>query len=690
MKNGKKNMNDKLKLKGHMKAFMRWPLILSALLIVLNILVYCVSVKAGLVVSSGVLIYVGIAVVVLRCHRPFIVNELIAFANQYDSLEKRILEELALPYAIMDMNGRMIWSNKVFAELTGKDQFYKKNISTIFPDVTADKLPVADKKEISEISTQFGEKIYRVSMQRVELGEIVAGSETLENTDKNVSLIAMYMYDDTELKEYIKKNEDNKLVVALAYLDNYEEALESVEDVRRSLLIALIDRKITKYFSNFDGLVKKLEKDKYFLIMRQSSLDTLKEQRFHILDEVKTVNIGNEMAITLSIGVGLNAATYIQNYEYSRIAIEMALGRGGDQVVIKNGNNITYYGGKTQQMEKATRVKARVKAQALKEFMSTKDRVVVMGHKITDVDALGAGIGIYRAGKTLGKPVHIVVNDPTKSIRPLIAEYTNNSEYEPSMFVDSAQAKDLIDNNTVVVVVDTNRPSYTECEELLYMTKTVVVLDHHRRGSEVIENAVLSYVEPYASSACEMVAEILQYFSDDLRIRNIEADCLYAGIVIDTNNFTTRAGVRTFEAAAFLRRSGADVTRVRKLLRDDLKSYQARADAVRTAHIYRNCFAISTCPSENLDSPTVVGAQAANELLNIAGVKASFVLTQYNNEIYISARAIDEINVQVMMEKMGGGGHMNIAGAQVKASPDEVERMLKDIIDQEYQEENIK
>ena len=690
MKNGKKNMNDKLKLKGHMKAFMRWPLILSALLIVLNILVYCVSVKAGLVVSAGVLIYVGIAVVVLRCHRPFIVNELIAFANQYDSLEKRILEELALPYAIMDMNGRMIWSNKVFAELTGKDQFYKKNISTIFPDVTADKLPVADKKEISEISTQFGEKIYRVSMQRVELGEIVAGSETLENTDKNVSLIAMYMYDDTELKEYIKKNEDNKLVVALAYLDNYEEALESVEDVRRSLLIALIDRKITKYFSNFDGLVKKLEKDKYFLIMRQSSLDTLKEQRFHILDEVKTVNIGNEMAITLSIGVGLNAATYIQNYEYSRIAIEMALGRGGDQVVIKNGNNITYYGGKTQQMEKATRVKARVKEQALKEFMSTKDRVVVMGHKITDVDALGAGIGIYRAGKTLGKPVHIVVNDPTKSIRPLIAEYTNNSEYEPSMFVDSAQAKDLIDNNTVVVVVDTNRPSYTECEELLYMTKTVVVLDHHRRGSEVIENAVLSYVEPYASSACEMVAEILQYFSDDLRIRNIEADCLYAGIVIDTNNFTTRAGVRTFEAAAFLRRSGADVTRVRKLLRDDLKSYQARADAVRTAHIYRNCFAISTCPSENLDSPTVVGAQAANELLNIAGVKASFVLTQYNNEIYISARAIDEINVQVMMEKMGGGGHMNIAGAQVKASPDEVERMLKDIIDQEYQEENIK
>ena len=683
-------MSNKLKLRGHMKAFMSWPLILCALLVVLNILVYITDVKAGIVVSVGILIYIGIAVVVLRCHKPFVVNDLIAFANQYDTLEKRILEELALPYAIMDMNGRLIWSNKVFAELTGKDQFYRKNISSIFPDVTPDKLPSAGKKEISEISTQVGDRIYRLSMQRVSMGEVIANSELFEKVDKSPDLIAMYMYDDTELTEYIQKNEDNKLVVALAYLDNYEEALESVEDVRRSLLIALIDRKITKYFSNFDGLVKKLEKDKYFLIMRQSSLETLKEQRFHILDEVKTVNIGNEMAITLSIGIGLNAANYLQNYEYSRIAIEMALGRGGDQVVIKNGNNITYYGGKTQQVEKITRVKARVKAQALKEFMSTKERVVVMGHKITDVDALGAAIGIYRAGRTLGKTVNIVVNDPTTSIRPLMAGYMNNPDYEPSMFVNSAQAKELVDNNTVVVVVDTNKPSYTECQDLLYMTKTVVVLDHHRRGSEVIENAVLSYVEPYASSACEMVAEILQYFSDDLRIRNMEADCLYAGIMIDTNNFTTRAGVRTFEAAAFLRRSGADVTRVRKLLRDNLESYKARAEAVRTASIYRNYFAIARCPSEGVDSPTVVGAQAANELLNIAGVKASFVLTQYNDEVYISARAIDEINVQVMMEKMGGGGHMNIAGAQVKASPDEVERMLKEIIDQEYQEENVK
>lgn len=679
-------MDTKLKLGKPFRRYTRWPLYLSILLIVINVFVYLINVKAGLVVSAGLVMYIAVSAALYFYHKPLILNDVIYFANQYDALERRILEELALPYALLDMKGNMVWSNKLFSDITGRDQFYRKSVTTVFPEITADKLPVPEKKEITEVSVCFGERIYRVVMQRVTMGELMNKSGLFDEEQNGMSVIALYCYDETELKDTIQKIDEDKLVVALAYLDNYDEALESVEEVRRSLLIALIDRKITKYFSNYDGLVRKLEKDKYFLIMKKSSLDVLKEQRFHILDEVKTVNIGNEMAVTLSIGIGFGASTYLQNYDYSRIAIEMALGRGGDQVVIKNENTITYIGGKAQQMEKSTRVKARVKAQALKEFIGARDRVVVMGHKITDVDALGAAIGIYRAGKTLGKPVHIVVNDPTTSIRPLMAGYIDNPDYEPSMFIDSQQARELVDNNTVVVVVDTNKPSYTECQDLLYLTKTIVVLDHHRRGSEVIQNAVLSYVEPYASSACEMVAEILQYFSDDVRMRNMEADSLFAGIMIDTNNFTTRAGVRTFEAAAFLRRSGADVTRVRKLLRDDLDSYKARAEAVRSAEIYRGCYAIARCPSEGLKSPTVVGAQAANELLNIAGVKASFVMTKYNNEVYISARAIDEVNVQLMMERMGGGGHLNIAGAQVRASVEETERMLKDIIDQLFQE----
>ena len=681
-------MKDGIKLKGKLATYMRWPFILTILLVAMDVLLYSVSWKAGGIGTVFTAVYLLLGILLYFHRRPVLLNELISFATQYGQVQKSLMKNFALPYALLDAEGKILWMNDEFLYLTGKDQKYRRFIGNIFPEVTMNKLPLPE--EVRDFEVAYQDHDFRLNMRRVEIDELLDGSQIIDADKEKNYLIAAYLFDETELKKYMRKNQEEQLVTGLLYLDNYEEALESVEEVRSSLLIALIDRKINKYFASIDGVVKKLEKDKYFLIMRQSSLETLKEQKFHILDEVKTVNIGNEMTVTLSIGIGLNAATYLQNYEYSRIAIEMALGRGGDQVVIKNGDSITYYGGKAQQMEKTTRVKARVKAQALKEFMSTKERVVVMGHKITDVDALGAAIGIYRAGKTLGKPVHIVVNDPSTSIRPLMAGYINNPDYEPSMFIDRNQAMELVDDNTVVVVVDTNKPSYTECEELLYMTKTIVVLDHHRRGNEVIQNAVLSYVEPYASSTCEMVAEILQYFSDDLRLRNIEADCIYAGIMIDTNNFITRAGVRTFEAAAFLRRSGADMTRVRKMLRDNIDSYKARAEAVRTAEIYRGCFAIAKCPSEGLESPTVVGAQAANELLNIAGVKASFVLTTYNKEVYVSARAIDEVNVQVMMEKLGGGGHINIAGAQVKRPIDEVQDMLKEIIDELYQEEKGK
>lgn len=681
-------MKDKIKLRGQLKRFIQWPLFMTFLLLALDAALYAVDIKAGIIGTVGVLVYLAIAVFLSTYNRPIILNELISFANQYDQVQTRMLDDFVTPYALMDADGRLLWLNKAFSQVANVEQDYKKNISSIFPELAAEAFPKDSEK--SQVTLVYNEKTYNVDMHRVPLDNLLKESALLDASDARNYLIAVYLFDVTELNEYIRRNEEEKLVVALAYLDNYEEALESVEEVRRSLLIALIDRKINKYFAGIDGLVRKIEKDKYFLVLRQRSLKQLQEQRFNILDEVKTVNIGNEMALTLSIGVGVNGQSYNQNYEYSRIAIEMALGRGGDQVVIKNGDQISYFGGKSQQMEKTTRVKARVKAQALKEFISSKDRVVVMGHKITDVDAFGAAVGIYRAAKTLGKTVHIVVNDPTTSIKPLMAGFRDNSDYEANMFVTSQEAKELVDQNTVVVVVDTNKPSYTECEDLLYLTKTIVVLDHHRRGSEVVQNAVLSYVEPYASSTCEMVAEILQYFSDGIRIRNIEADSIYAGIMIDTNNFTAKTGVRTFEAAAFLRRCGADVTRVRKMLRDNMESYKARAEAIRSAETYRDCYAIAVCPSEGLESPTIIGAQASNELLNIKGVKASFVLTDYNGTIYISARAIDEVNVQLIMERLGGGGHMNIAGAQVEGyTVMETVKMLKGLINEMTKEGEI-
>ena len=665
---------------------MRWPLYLIALLAAINTLVYLENVKAGVVMSLGVLIYIGVVIVMLLRLRPGIVSSLTGYAARFATAEREMIEYLDLPYAVLEEDGRLIWCNKAFCAVSGRDADCRKKISAFFPELNTTVLSAKADGDEESLLVVREDRVYQVRANWITMKDVINESELLEDTDEDIRVMAVTFRDETLLREFIRRNEEEKLVVALAYLDNYEEALETVEEVRRSLLIALIDRKMGKFFSDYDGIVTKTEKDKYFLILKKSALDQLQKERFPILEDVKAVNIGNSMPVTLSIGVGINGTTFRQNHEYARIAMEMALGRGGDQVVIKNGSAISYCGGKSLQVEKSTRVKARMKAQALKEFIMAKDRVVVMGHKITDVDALGAAIGIYRAGMTLGKPVFIVVNDPTTSIRPLMAGYLDNPEYQPDMFIDSGHAKALVDDNTAVIVVDTNKPSYTECPELLKLTKTIIVLDHHRRGNEIIDNAVLSYVEPYASSACEMVAEILQYFAEDLRLRSLEADCLYAGIVIDTNNFSTRTGVRTFEAAAYLRRNGADTTRVRKMLRDNIESYKAKAEAIRTAEIYRQYFALGVCPSEGLESPTVVGAQTANEMLNIAGVKASFVLTRFNQEIYISARAIDEVNVQVMMEKLGGGGHLNIAGAQIHAGVDEAKNMLKDIIDQFIEE----
>jgi c-di-AMP phosphodiesterase-like protein len=507
---------------------------------------------------------------------------------------------------------------------------------------------------------------YVVKFKKISLREMAEHSDMIDAQDYNGYLIAMYLFDETALHIALKEVDDQSLAVGMIYLDNYEEALESVEEVRRSLLIALIDRKVNKYISALDGISKKLEKDKYMVILRKKAIAQLQESRFDLLEEVKTVNIGNEMAVTMSIGVGLDGLTYAQNYEFARNAIDLALGRGGDQAVIKTPESITYYGGKSQQVEKNTRVKARVKAHALREIITGKDKVLVMGHRMPDVDSFGAAVGIYRIATTLGRKSHIVLDEATTAIQPLVDLFRNNPEYDDDMIISGQEAIDMAGNNAVLVVVDVNKPSITECPELLRNCKSIVVLDHHRQGTETIENATLSYVEPYASSTCEMVSEILQYTYDNIKIRPEEADCMYSGIVVDTNNFMTKTGVRTFEAAAFLRRNGADVSRVRKMFREDAVEYKARADAVSQAEIYKQYFAISICMAEDLPSPTVIGAQAANELLNIKGIKASFVLTDFQGKIYVSARSIDEVNVQIVMERMGGGGHLNVAACQME------------------------
>ena len=657
-------MKKRIKIKGRLGFYLQGSIMLGIMLVFVNLCIYLMDYWSGLLLTGALLIYFLVIFVFMFYNKPVIMNEMISFATQYGQIQKRLLREMEIPYALLDEGGKVVWTNKAFERVIHKEKGYHKAISAVFPTLTKDKLP--GEEEETEMDLEFEESEFLVKMKKISLREMAVNSEIFQEPNYKGYLIALYLYDETALKIALRENDNQSLAVGMIYLDNYEEALESVEEVRRSLLIALIDRKVNKYIASLDGISKKMEKDKYLVILRKESVLQLQESKFDLLDEVKTVNIGNEMAVTLSIGIGLDGLTYSQNYEFSRTAIDLALGRGGDQAVVKTPESITYYGGKSQQVEKNTRVKARVKAHALNEIISSRDKVLVMGHRLGDMDCFGAAIGIYRIAKSLDRKAHIIVNDVTTSMRPLIDMFADNSEYEEDMIINSAQAVEIAESNTVLVVVDVNRPSITECPELLHTCKSIVVLDHHRQGAETIENATLSYVEPYASSACEMVTEILQYIKEGIRLRVEEANSMYAGIIVDTNNFTTKTGVRTFEAAAYLRRNGADVIKVKKLFREDAVEYKTKADAVSQAEIYRGNYAISICSSNGVKSPTVLGAQAANELLNIKGIKASFVLTEYLGKIYISARSIDEVNVQVIMERLGGGGHMNIAGAQME------------------------
>lgn len=677
--------NKNMRLKGQLRMYMQWPLIMTILLLAMNIWMYMTDQKAGLTMTVFVIIYAMIVGLLYFYNRSLILADLIQFSTQYKGIQNTLLKELTVPYAIILEDGHILWKNDRFSEIVdGREKFIQK----IIPELNKGIFPKDDETR-NELEITYKERDYQVELRRISLEGFSESERMLQIPKEKEYFIALYMRDVTELNSYICENEDQRLIAGLIYIDNYDEVMESVEEVRQSLLVALIDRKINKYINDVDGIVKKLENDKYFFVVKKESYRKFEADKFSLLEEVKQVNIGNARSATLSIGLGLNTATYALSYNYARMAIDLALARGGDQAVIKDCKGITYFGGKKEQTAKNTRVKARVKAEALREFIVAKDQVIVMGHKISDPDSFGACMGIYRAAVALEKKAHIVINDVSTSIKPLYDEIAQSSVYGKDIFLTSGEALDYISDSAMVVVVDTNKPQMTECPELLKRSKTIAVLDHHRQSSTVIDNAVLSYIEPYSSSTCEMVAEVLQYIVDDIKVPSIEADCLYAGIMIDTRNFMNRTGVRTFEAAAYLRRCGADITRVRKMFRDDMESYRAKAEAMRMAEVYREQYAIAECPSD-IASPTVLAAQTANELLDINGIKASFVLTVYNGRIFLSARSIDEVNVQIIAEKLGGGGHINSAGAQFEhTNVKEAIEALKVTIDQMIEEGDI-
>lgn len=684
----KKEKLPKGSLTGRFRTYFLWPFWLSIPIIILSVMVEIIAPDSSWILGAVAVaaVYIIFALILFTYRRAGLGRELIRFGMGFAKSEAAMLKELAVPYCVVDSAGHMLWANDAFFDVTTDEKSARHSIMDVIPGLAKEDFPDGDTLD-NEVEINAGDRDYRIKIRKNMDSSAIESSGIGKDAG---DIYSLFFYDETEINALIRENHDQQMITGLLYIDNYEEALESIDEVRRSLLIALVDRKITRYMQSIDAVIRKLEKDKYIIIFRKKYLPELQVNRFSLLDEVKNVNIGNDMAVTISIGIGISEESYTREYDFARAAIDMALARGGDQVVIKEKDHIQYYGGKSNTVEKTTRVKARVKAHALSELIEAKDNVLIMGHKMSDVDSVGAAIGVYRVAKTLNTKAHIVLNDISTSIAPIVKRLKESPEYEDDLFVKSDEALDMAGRDTMLVVVDVNRQSYTECEELLHRISTIVILDHHRQGEDVIQNAVLSYIEPYASSACEMVAEILQYIDGDVKIKGAEADAMYSGIMIDTNNFLVKTGVRTFEAAAFLRRNGADVTRIRKTFRTDMDAFKYKAQSISTAEVYLDHYAFARCEESGESSPTILGAQVANSLMDIAGIKASFVFTPFNGKIYISARSIDELNVQVVMEKIGGGGHMSVAGAQLPGvTVEEAMAEVKAVLDKMKQEGDL-
>ena len=680
-------MKNRNTMPGTIDLYLRAPLWLSLLWLPILFIAFTMEWKLCLLLLFLAVLYIAFAIYLYRSRKNRLVSALLNFSLRANENRARLFEEMPTAYCIVGEDGEILWENKAFHRILQKDSKIERNLFNIFPNMQKEMLK--EKEAMLELHSSFMERKYCIDLIRLDALED-EGEEEVRSLSGEEELVAVYLRDETEEVELQEKLDEERVVLGLAYIDNYEDVMEQIEEVRRSLLAALVDRKITRYITASNGVIKKIEKDKYFFLLKQSVLEKMMEDRFSILEEVKEIDMGNELAITLSLGIGYGAGDFSQNYEYARTSMDMALGRGGDQAIVKNPEKLNFFGGKSQSTERVTRVKARVKAQAFQELIESKDKVLIMGHKNADMDCLGSSVGVYRMVTALDKIAYIVQNNVTSTILPLKERFLNNADYPEDMFIDGETAKTLVDNNTMLVVVDCDRPSIIDEPDLLNMVKTKVVFDHHRQSSETIQGAVLSYCEPYASSASELIAEMMQYIREGIKARPMEADCMYGGVVIDTREFTNQTGVRTFEVAAYLRRCGADITRVRKGCREAFNDYQAKADAISRADIYRNSYAISSLEKSGSESPTVLCAKAANELLNIRGIKASIVLTKVENTVFLSARSIDELNVQVLMEKLGGGGHRTVAGAQIEGKEiEECIELVKAAIDEMIEEGEV-
>ena len=570
---------------------------------------------------------------------------------------KTTLINSPFPLAIFETNGNMIWKSEKFVqEFEGKniDQELNELLIKIKSNIDEDD----KKREKGNINTQtiLNDRKYQV------LGSYVSNKK--KHTQEQEYTTILYFIDETEKNKMQTTIKNNELNIGIIMIDNYEELTQRISSELRPLLIAEVEKHIYDWATKYDALIIKADRNAFYCIVDRKNIQKMIDDKMNILDEIKSISMEDIIPATLSIAFSNDGNTNIEKAKSARAVTDIALGRGGDQAIVKIDGKYEFFGGRSQEIEKRTKVKARMVSNSLTELIKDADNVVIMGHSHSDMDAIGSALGIYSLAKSLQKKAKIVLEEVGIGIDNFLQTAKQIEEYQ-NVFINKSKALEMTNENTLLVVVDTNKKNYVESTELLDKTSKIVVIDHHRRSTDYIENSILTFHEVYASSASELVTEILEYAPSKVTLTSLEMEALYAGIMLDTKEFTFKTGVRTFEAAAYLRRCGVDIIKVKKWFQSDLDTYKIISEIVSKAEIVNDNIAISTFDEEN-ENANIIVAKAADELLTIGGITASFVLGKMENKVYISGRSIGDINVQLILEKLGGGGHITLAGAQME------------------------
>ena len=648
-----------------------YMIIIAALILLLFLFGHLLIGFAALFLYAALIIYNIRNIKVKKVEwKRFIEN----FSFKLDSATRNTLIKSPFPLIIISNKGNVLWYNQNSAPLFESEDILGKNINEFVKGINV-RQALEEKKNMFD-RVQLKEKYYRVYTSNV------------RSDDEGIrdEIILLYFYDITDMVQLQNAIDENKETVMLIEVDNLDEVIKTMLEDKKPLLIAEIERAINGFGQSMNAMLKKYSTNKYVLIIQDKYIQKEMEKKFDILDTVREIDEGNQMSVTLSMGVGRGGDAPLDNYNLALSAKELALGRGGDQVVVKSKDKLSFYGGKTKEVEKRTKVRARVIAQALSDLIKESSKIYIIGHKNPDIDCMGAAIGINSVVRMLGKECSIIIDDQSSGIKHVLKWFREDSDYD-KVFINYDEIKS-IEEDALLILVDVHNKGYVQDIDLVSSCRRLVIIDHHRKAKDFIEGALISYIEPYASSTSELVTEMIQYMIENPRLKTIEAEALLAGICIDTKNFYFKTGVRTFEAAAFLRKLGADTINIKKVFGDDLDTYIKRSEIMKSAKIINN-IAIAICPPDIEDN--VLAAQAADELLNITGIQASFVLVKIDEDIFISGRSLNKVNVQIILESLGGGGHMTMAGAKLENTTyEKAEERLREAIEKYLREGEIK